>query len=573
MSGGFGSRALRALSLASVLGASGAVAQPADVTLNGLSYTAGPLTYRIPTLVVRGTRASREELIRLVDPAMAGSLQTEHLNQWLRAIEADEIAVPELTVETGPADRRVTVTTRDIRASGIKGGRVASITAGGSEIAAKVPGGPKAPDKVLRGGIGRMTIQDIDLALAASLPEPGTGEALRALYGSVSFEALRLTEPGGVTLRLDRFTSRDVRARRTEAGWSNAVAALSSATGPVPTDRLLAILADWFASVRPGSVEARGLGFELAGPDRQSARIGRIGFAEGTPALNLEDVEIGGAQGRLTIGRATLGGVQADIAAVRRGNDTLRGLLPGSGSVRLESLTLAGPDRNAVTVGTVELDITRSAAAADTPPTAAPTAFSFAARDIAVPLRPQDAALKPLVDLGYTGLAGSLEGAATYDESREELSVERVRLRADGMGEVGLGARLAHVSPDLFQRDTIRAATALLGMRARSLDLAIENGGLAERLVDRQAQLTGAKPDDIRRQYAGAAGFGVLMALGPDPGAQTLGTALSRFVTRPGRLKVTLTAKDAAGLGIADLVIGPDPRKILDGVEIAASAE
>lgn len=567
MSGGYGLRAFRALSLAGILGASGAVAQPADVTLNDLGYTAGPLTYRIPTLVVRGTHASREELIRLADPATAGILQAEHLDERLRAFEAEEIAVPELTVETGPADARVTVTARDIRASGIKGGRVASVTVGGSEIAAKVPGGAKAPDKVLRGSIGRITIQDLDLALAASLAEPGTGEPLQALYGSVSLEALRLTEPGGVTLRLDRLTSRDVRARRTEAGWGSAVAALSSATAPVPRERLLAILAEWSASMKLGSFEAGGLGFELAGPDRQSARIGQIGFAEGTPALNMEDVEIGGAEGRLTIGRATLGGVPADIAAAQSGGDALHGILPGSGSIRLESVALAGPELNAVTIGTAEFGVTRSAAAAT------PTAFSFAARDIAVPSRPQDAALKPLVDLGYAGLAGSIEGAATYDEPREELSIERVRLRADGMGEVGLGARLVHVSPDLFQRDTTRAALALLGMQVRSIDLAIEDNGLAERLVERQARLTGAKPDDIRRQYAGAAGFGVMMTLGSNSGAQTLGTALSGFVTKPGRLKVALTAKDAVGLGISDLVTGPDPRAILDRIEVTASAE
>lgn len=550
-----------------VAGASVAAAQQPDVTLNDLSYTTGPVTYRVPALVVRGARASREELVRLADPATAGSAQAKPLEERLRAFEADEIAIPELTVETGPADARVTLTARDIRASGIKDGRVASITAGGSEIAAKVPGG--VAGKVLRGGIGRVAIQDLDLALAASLPEPGTGEALRALYGSVSLEALRLTEPGGVTLRLDRFASRDVRARRTEAGWRGAVAALSSDAGAVPTERLLAILADCFASLRLGSFEAGGLGFELAGPDRQAARIGRIDFAEGTPALNLEDVEVGGRDGRLTIGRATLGGVPADggTAAALSGGDALRRLLPGSGSVRLDSVALAGPDRNAVTIGTVDLGVTRSAAAA------APTAFSFAARDIAMPSRPQDPALKPLVDLGYAGLAGSIEGTATYDGSREELSIAGLKLRVDDVGEVGIGARLTQVSPDLFQRDTTRAATALLGMRARSLDVTIANGGLAERLVDRQARLTGAKPDDIRRQYAGAAGFGVLMALGPDPGVQTLGTALSRFVTKPGRLGVTLTAKDAAGLRIADLVMGPDPRKILDQLEIAASAE
>ncbi len=224
-----------------------------------------------------------------------------------------------------------------------------------------------------------------------------------------------------------------------------------------------------------------------------------------------------------------------------------------------------------MTIGTVDLGITRSTVAAQA--TASPAAFSFAAREIAMPLRPQDPAVKPLVELGYASLAGSIEGAATYDEPREELSIDRLRLRADGMGEVGVAARLIQVSPDLFQRDTTRAAMALLGMRARRLDVTIENGGFAERLVSRQARLTGAKPDDVSRQYAGAAGFGVLMALGTDAGAQTLGTALSRFVQKPGRLVIALTAKDAAGLGIADLVMGSDPRAILEQVDVTATSE
>ncbi len=552
------------LSLAGTLGAYITLAQAADVTLTDLRYTAGPLTYRLPTLVIRGTRASRDELTRLVDAAAAGNLDV------LRALDAEEISVPEITAETGQADRRVAITTRDIRASAIRAGRVASIMAGGSEILA-VPAGAKPQDGVLRGGIGRMAIQDLDLALAASLTEPGTGEALQVLYGSVTLEAVRLTDPSGAMLRLDRLTSRDVRARRTTTGWAAAVAALSAATGPVPADRLAAILADWAGSVRLGSFEAGGLGFELAGPDRQAARIGRIGYAEGTIALNLDDVEVGGADGRLTVAHATLEGVASGIAAAQGGREALRGLLPSSGSIRLDTVVLAGPDRNAATVGRVELGVMRPAAAADAPTTDAPSALSFAARDIAMPLALPNS--KPLIDLGYARLEGSIEGAATYDAPREELSVERLRLRADGMGEIGVGARFAKVSPDLFQRDATLAARALLDTRVRSLDIAIENGGLAERLVDRQARLTGAKPDDVSRQYGAAAGFGVLMTLGPAPGAQTLGTALARFVTKPGRLAVTVTAKDAAGLSVADLVMSPDPRAILDQVDVAASAE
>lgn len=561
---------IHVLALAACCGASVAAARAADVTLADLTYKAGPLTYRIPKLVVRGTAASREELARLADPTVPGGL-----GELVRTLDADEITVPELVTETGPADDRVTITTRDIHASGIRGGRVASVSAGAADISAKVA------DGTLSGGIGRMAVEDLDLSLAASLAQPGVGEALRVLYRSVSIEALRLTGPEGVTFRLARLTSRDGQARPSALGWDAVVAALSSRNGPVPMDRLAAILSDWAGSVGLGSFEAGGLAFEAAGPDRQAARIGRIGYTQGTNALNLEGLEIGGTDARLTIGKATLRGTSPDGPAVAvSGGDVLRRLLPGSGSIHLDAVALGGEDGNVMTIGTVDSGITEPAAASNTQPgtetarpTARATAFNFAARDIAMPLRPQDPTLKPLIDLGYAGLAGSLEGAGTYDRLDQEMSIAGLRLHVEDIGAVGLGADFTHVSPDLFQQDTTRAAMALLGMRALRLDITVEDAGLADRLVARQARLSGAKPEDVRRQYGGAASFGVMMALGTSPGAQTLGTALTRFVTKPGQLKVTLTAKDPAGLGMADLVMGPDPRAILDQVEVTAAAE
>jgi hypothetical protein len=113
---------------------------------------------------------------------------------------------------------------------------------------------------------------------------------------------------------------------------------------------------------------------------------------------------------------------------------------------------------------------------------------------------------------------------------------------------------------------------ALAGATARSLEIALEDAGLFGRLVGREAERQKRSADDLRREYGVAAAIGVPAMLGSNPGARAVGQAVARFVARPGRLTVTATTKDPAGLGLADFLSVADPMTLLGRLDVTASA-
>jgi hypothetical protein len=105
------------------------------------------------------------------------------------------------------------------------------------------------------------------------------------------------------------------------------------------------------------------------------------------------------------------------------------------------------------------------------------------------------------------------------------------------------------------------------------LHLTLENKGLFERVIASESRKAKKSPEELRREYGMAAAIAVPAMLGNAPAAKTLGQAVARFVAKPGRLTISMTAKDPAGLGIADLAATPEPAAILDKLEITATAE
>jgi hypothetical protein len=132
---------------------------------------------------------------------------------------------------------------------------------------------------------------------------------------------------------------------------------------------------------------------------------------------------------------------------------------------------------------------------------------------------------------------------------------------------------LGSVSKDVFSPDAALASVALIGATAKSLDVLVENRGLFERLISRDAAQKGKSPDEVRREYGMGAAIVVPVMLGGGAAAKAVGQAVARFVAKPGRLAVQIKAKDAAGLGVADFAGNPDPTTILDKVDVTATAE
>ena len=64
------------------------------------------------------------------------------------------------------------------------------------------------------------------------------------------------------------------------------------------------------------------------------------------------------------------------------------------------------------------------------------------------------------------------------------------------------------------------------------------------------------------------------MLLGGSDKAKALGNAIASFIAKPKNLSISVKAKDAAGLGITDVMAGgsPDPATIFNKLDVTATA-
>ena len=212
---------------------------------------------------------------------------------------------------------------------------------------------------------------------------------------------------------------------------------------------------------------------------------------------------------------------------------------------------------------------------ADKPVNGVPTNLRFGVDGVAftVPPGAKQDGLRELSELGYTKADVSGLIAASWNEASNELVVREVSMRGSDMGSVTLRGTLGNISKDVFSPDVTVAIVSLIGATAKTVDLAIENTGLVEKVMAQQAQQQKKSLEDLRREYGMAAAVGIPALLGNTASAKTLGQAIARFITKPGRLAITAKAKDSGGLGVADFASIGEPATILEKVDITARSE
>jgi hypothetical protein len=437
-------------------------------------------------------------------------------------------------------------------------------------------------------------MSDLDLGLMIALLN-GAGSAPpsepRRMYGSFSVEGLATEGPKGARARIARLAGRDFKAKPIAQGWIAAMNALPPTTNlntatPEERSRTVTALADMLDSFEIGSMEATGI--EFSDKDRKDAagRISRIGYtgASSGSEFRVEGIDIGGGDGRVRIANFSIGGISLapalqaarEIAGkVELTASDMRRLVPIIGSVRLTGIEVDtkgdAAKREApmqVSLGVVEL-------LADKPVESIPTDIRVNVRNLSIPIAAaaKDDTAKQLVGLGYDKIDASMTANLGWNEPGQELVIRELSAESAGMGSLRLRGIVGNVPKDAFSADEAIAAIAWVGATARSLDLVVQNTGLFERLLARQAAEKKKSVDDLRREYGMAAAVGVPIMLGNSAAAKTLGQAVARFVAKPGRLTIEARTRDAAGLGFADFAATPDPTALLDKIDINASVE
>lgn len=564
-----------------------AFAQGADVTLDNVRLSAGTISYLIPRAVVRGTNLSKAELEGL----LAGTGGTS-IEQSLARVNAREIAIPEITatLEAGPS-RQVTVY-RDIVISNMAGGKVGSLVAGGGRFS--TTGGPAASD----GSFGRFSIDDMDLSLSVALTKEKAGptpDPLRKVYGAFAVDALEFKDKDGNVTRIARMSGRDFLARTTKLGWAGFMDVVArnpnlDTASPEEKTAFFAAMSDMFDAFAFDNVEMSGLDF-AAGPG-QRGKVARVRVTGSSPTriadVSLEGMEVGGNDGTVRIGSIGFSGFSvkpmfenmgalAGLKPEEMSGADIRKLIPMIGTMQMAGVDVDVPaDKENATPGErVRFSLGGVEVATSKPVEGVPSDIRFSVRNVAfvVPPTSDNDAAKQLKELGYERLDMSMAASLGWEEGSQQLVLREISLGGIDVGNAVIRGVLGNVSRDVFNPDSAVATVAALGATAKSLEILVENKGLAERILAKMSKEQGRPVEDIRREAGAMAMIGIPAMLGNAPAAKTIGQTVARFVAKPGRLQIKAVAKSPTGLGAADLAAGPDPVAIMEQLDITATAE
>lgn len=549
------------------------------------SFTLADLDVAVPGgrlkaagIEVEGANVTQGELQRLLDPASGEPLPTR-----LKRLSANRVRIPELTFTHAPDPTAHVSVYREVVLQGLGGGHVARVSVAGGSFSEAAGSS--------RGTFGGMEAADLDPGLALDLSSSTVAGVGGRLWSSLAIKAVTLSDGPSETVALDGLSIGEVRARAPEGGFPQA---FSAAAADVPdsdkagTRRQLSALLLIMNAVEFGPVELTGLRSQAF--DGGNARLGSLRYGQdgnGRDTFRMAAFSAGDSTGRLAVGDVSAEGLE-----IKKGLNALFTVASEKGfsSVDRDMLSrVVAPAVARLHLGQITFDThpgpAGSTAAASHDPDVSIGAIDLgsdlggslrigqlAVSGVTVPVR-GDGPFGGMADLGYDRLVGAFTATQSYSPSTRELGVKDLAVTAPGIGSLTLNGLVDNIDLEALRGDKDAAVAALLQARFRFLDIAVRDEGLAGRYFAREARRDRRPESEVRRGYASQASLGATLMLGGSPDALTLATALSRFITKPGRLDLHVRPSTGDSVVIGRLIDPNDPAAALKYIKIEAKAE
>jgi hypothetical protein len=579
------------LPLGSAAFAQGATQGPVPagaLVLENLAFkgTYGAVT--VPRVVLEGSTATRADIEGLFDPARTADIGTR-----VARISARSISIPMIEVRQETPDGPVVTAYRDTVFRNVQNGVIGDgvtplMTVKGK--ASSAGKGAKALDFEMTARAMVLKGFDLGLMLRAFFEKGQPDEPMKVAAVEQSIGQITLNVGQDLKMTIAGASIRDFMMRATEKPLITAMNEAhenEKAKAPDWEKKNLALLMPMVTMMGIGTMELTGLTADFVDPVTTSR--GTFGLDRMTAAsrsfipekLAIQGLRVNADGTSVRIGEMAFDGLDLapTFAAFKADGGTVASDADIAAALpRLKLARLAGVDIDAADpkvkgerikakLGLFELVMGNHVG-----PIPGDVSLNLDRFQMNIPARTTDKGLKDILALGYSALDVSARYAQVWDEARKTLRLTDLSVRAADMFALSAKAELQNVSRDLFSLDKAKMAVAALAVSARSLDVSLTNNSLFERVIAQQAKDLRRKPEDIRAELAAGATLIVPMMLGDHPAARTLGPILGRFVAEPKNLKVTLTAKDPAGLGATDFIGTANPMDLLRKVDITATA-
>ena len=563
--------------------------------VEGITFEAAGASYAIPRLDVTGAAMSADDIRAVFDMS-----STMPLSARMARLNAETIVVPQVlaTATQDGVTSRVAYT--DVRVFGLKAGVIRSLAVAGGTFSTQSSAHP-----TMKGEVGPMAATAIDLPWIAKAYTEKAGPddtVARVGYATFSVDGITAGTTGadGAVLgkvSVGRIVGKDFKLRPSREPWLSVFKDLAARQGqdaqdmpPETRSRLVLALTDLMESSEIGLFEATDMRASGASDTDGSVRLARLsymGAAVGRASeMRFEAFEFADKDTKARFGtilhtgfsfaptikalRETFGKPDVDPDQI-----DARTFMPEFGTFLMRDVEMrvpasqgnAGPTR----VGLQALEIS-----ATEPLGGIPTALRLAMDRLTLDIPPStaDEGLKDLIALGYKDVDLSMGFEARWRESDNDISIANIGVQGVNMGSTALRATFGNATRDLFVGDAATSQLALFGVTFKQAQLTLENRGLFERVLDREARRQKMSRDQMRKELTRAAQMAIPALLGPTATSKSVSAAVTKFIARPNRLVLAAKSRNPMGVGMTDILLSSDnPAGLLDQIELTAVAE
>ncbi len=588
-------RPMRTLLLGTVfagLAATGASAETLSVTGIAQSGTTGMLyEIAVPTVeVVDGN--INEGAVRGLFTGAPGALDA------LATLDAKSVTIPEIKLTypgyvegAGPS----VVTYRDITLTDVTDGVAASAHVGGADFT--------GPEKVT-GTFGEMSIGRFDLAGLLNfygLTTTGTaGTEMKEIYSDFKFSGGTLAAGELVNCTfgaaaLGSFSARPLKQNMSEINTlimeADAAQKAGTEVSAETVGKLVRFYADMFTAF--SSTPMTFDGFDCTGKDDKgnpltvaSGPITVGGFEPAIyPEISLDDFNMTVENdGFLKFGNFTWKKMDftAAIAAIEAATTldeayfttNWRKLVPYLDGMSLANLTIDIPDPESTgkritgTLGTFDATLGNYF-------NGIPADIALSLGNFILPITAEMTDL-PVADLlarGIDKLDISLGTKLAWDQATSTIKVDDVLIDMGTLGRISLSGTFGNATEALFADNTDQATMAAMMLTLLDVTVEVEDRGIGSLAFAAGAKDAGQPEASFRTAVAGMAQGMTLAFLGNTTEALTAAQQLGTFLTGASHLKLTITAKDPAGIGLADLAAAEtNPAALAGKLNVVAEA-
>ena len=514
----------------------------------------------------------------------------------LATLHAESIRIPELRVayDVPEVDGKATsgvIVYHDIQVSNVIRGVAQSVSLGGADVTMSDGGSAK---------FGKMSTDLFDiggLLRFYGLAEGTSAGVPKTIYENLVFEGGTLTGPK-VSCTMGPVTVASFKARPLKVSFVElmTVAQAAQAEGENPSPETIAkfvgFYADFLDAFEASPVKMSG--FDCTGTDDDGKPIAislgavTIGaFAHGFyPEIAAKDLSIAvEGDGQISLGSILLKGFDfsGPMAVLKEAAGAIdaawfqehyRQLIPAFEGWSFADLRVDVPDeknpgeRIKGSVAAFDLSLKKYV-------NGIPTDVSTSASHIAVvlPAKTDDESIQKLLALGVDKIDIGYELSANWDKASQQIKLRKLSLTGVDMGTIAVAGVIGEATEALFSNDTMVALASAMGLTVKSINVDVEDAGLADVLLQSAAAEQGQDVAEFRTALSGVVQGTILTLLGGTADAAKLSDAVGAFVGGARSLSIAITAKDKAGLPVGEIqALQDDPAALADKVTIDATA-